>query len=50
MKLPTRILISAAMFLMSIGVSAADTHIATEVIQPGKEIARCHRSESHHDH
>ena len=36
MKLPTRILISAAMFLMSIGVSAADTHIATEVIQPGK--------------
>jgi hypothetical protein len=36
MKLPTRILISAAMFLMLIGVSAADTHIATEVIQPGK--------------
>jgi type IV secretory pathway VirB9-like protein len=40
MKLPTRILISAAMFLMLIGVSAGDTniatHIATEVIQPGK--------------
>ena len=36
MKLPTRILISAAMFLMLIGVSAADTHITTEVIQPGK--------------
>ena len=40
MKLPTRILISAAMFLMLIGVSAGDTniatHISTEVIQPGK--------------
>ena len=40
MKLPTRILLSAAMFLMSIGVSVGDTniatHIATEVIQPGK--------------
>ncbi len=40
MKLPTRILISAAMFLMLIGVSAGDTniatHIATEVLQPGK--------------
>src|ERR1700694_5631905 len=36
MKLPTRILLSAAMLLMLIGVSAADTHIVTEVIQPGK--------------
>ena len=40
MKLPTRILLSAAMFLMLIGVSVGDTnpatHIATEVIQPGK--------------
>jgi len=40
MKLPTRILISTAMFLMLIGVSAGDTniaaHIATEVIQSGK--------------
>jgi hypothetical protein len=36
MKLPNRILLFAAMLLMSIGVSVADTHIATEVIQPGK--------------
>ncbi len=36
MKLPTRILISAAMLLMLIGASAADTHITTDVIQPGK--------------
>jgi hypothetical protein len=40
MKLPTRILISAAMLLVLIGVSSGDTniatHIATEVIQPGK--------------
>jgi hypothetical protein len=36
MKLSTRILLSAAMFLMSIGVSVGDTHISTEVIQPDK--------------
>ena len=40
MKLPNRILLSAAMFLMLIGVSVGDinpaTHIATEVIQPDK--------------
>src|ERR1017187_7781739 len=40
MKLPTRILLSAAMFLTLIGVSVGDTnvatHIATEVIQPDK--------------
>ena len=36
MKLPTRILISAAMLLLLIGASAADTHIKTDVIQPGK--------------
>ena len=40
MKLPNRILLSAAMFLTLIGVSVGDTniatHIATEVIQPDK--------------
>ncbi len=36
MKLPTRILLSSVMFLMLIGVSAADTQITTEVIRPGK--------------
>jgi hypothetical protein len=36
MKLPTRILISAAMLLMLIGAGAADTHITTDVIQQRK--------------
>jgi hypothetical protein len=36
MKLPTRLLIAAVLLLMLMGVSAADTHITTDVIQPGK--------------
>src|SRR5208282_6346458 len=36
MKLPTRILLTSAIFLVLIGVSVADSHISTEVIQPSK--------------
>ena len=36
MKLPIRILLSVAMILGLIGASVADSHISTEVIQPGK--------------
>jgi len=31
MKLPTRILLTSAIFLVLIGVSVADSHISTEV-------------------
>jgi len=36
MKLPTRILLTSAIFFVLIGVSVADSHISTEVIQPSK--------------